>query len=47
MKAIDEIHKKDGKHRSLLNYHSDDGSVFGWTYEQMGWELSPGGIVKS
>lgn len=47
MKAIDGIHKKPDLHRSLLNYHNPDGSVFGWTYEEMGWELSVGGKVKA
>ncbi|KAF3761954.1 aldo/keto reductase, partial [Cryphonectria parasitica EP155] len=37
LKAIDGIHKENGKHRSLLHYHSESGTVFGWTYEQMGW----------
>lgn len=47
MKAIDGIYKKDGKHKSLLTYHSDDnGSVFGWTYEQMGWDLAKGNVGK-
>lgn len=46
MKAIDGIYKKDGKHKSLLTYHNDDGSVFGWTYEQMGWNLAKGNFGK-
>lgn len=46
LKAIDGIHKKDGKHKSLLSYHDDDGSAFGWTYEQMGWELLKGNKAK-
>ncbi|KAI7776492.1 hypothetical protein LA080_005321 [Diaporthe eres] len=45
--AIDAVHKKPDLHRSLLNYHSPDGSVFGWTYEQMGWELEVGGKAKA
>lgn len=47
IKAIDAIHKKPGLHRSLLGYHKPDGSVFGWTYEEMGWELAAGGKVKA
>lgn len=47
IKAIDAVHKKPDLHRSLLNYHSPDGSVFGWTYEEMGWELEVGGKVKA
>ena len=47
MKNIDMIHKKPGNHRSLLRYHSysDDATVFGWTYEQMGWNMVKGGIM--
>ncbi|KAI0687942.1 Aldo/keto reductase [Cerioporus squamosus] len=47
MAALDVIHKKPGMHRSLLRYHSNsaDGTVFGWTYEQMGWNMVKGGIV--
>ncbi|POS77658.1 aldo/keto reductase [Diaporthe helianthi] len=47
MKTIDSIHKKPGLHRSLLGYHQPDGSVFGWTYEEMGWELVAGGHAKA
>lgn len=47
LEAIEGIHKKEGKHRSLLTYHSDDGSVFGWTYEQLGWDLVKGGVAKA
>lgn len=28
-------------------YHNDDGTVFGWTYEQLGWELVKGGKGKA
>lgn len=47
VKAIDAVHKKPGLHRSLLDYHSPDGGVFGWTYEEMGWELEVGGKAKA
>lgn len=47
MRAVDGIHKKEGKHRSLLPYHQEDGTVLGWTYEQMGWEMVTGGIAKA
>jgi glycerol 2-dehydrogenase (NADP+) len=47
LKLIDEIHKEDGKHRSLLSYHQPGGKVFGWTYEQLGWELESGGKGKA
>ena len=47
MSAIDAIHKKPGMHRSLLKYHtnSNDRSILGWTYEQLGWNMKQGGIV--
>ena len=44
MKALSELHKKEGMHRSLLRYHSG-GKVFGWTYEQLGWKLDDNGFV--
>lgn len=47
IKAIDALHKKPDLHRSLLGYHQPDGSVFGWTYEEMGWELGVGGKAKA
>jgi glycerol 2-dehydrogenase (NADP+) len=45
MKTIDGIHKKPGMHKSLLAYHKDDGKVFGWTYDQLGWNMTKGGSV--
>lgn len=44
VRAIDAIHEQPGKHRSLLNYHTEEGTVLGWTYEQLGWELKKGGV---
>jgi glycerol 2-dehydrogenase (NADP+) len=44
MLAIDEIYKLPNMHRSLLTYHSEDGTVFGWTYEQLGWKMKKGGV---
>ena len=47
METIDNLHKKPGMHRSLLEYHNEvPGQVFGWTYEQLGWAMSAGGVVK-
>jgi len=45
MKAVDKVHKKPGMHRSLLKYHREDGKVFGWTYEELGWPMTKGGLV--
>ncbi|KAF5345276.1 hypothetical protein D9758_008430 [Tetrapyrgos nigripes] len=50
MNEIDAIHKEEGMHRSLSYVHnmSDDpeGKVFGWTYKQLGWNMTKGGVVK-
>jgi len=45
IKAIDAVHTQPGMHRSLLAYHGTQSLVFGWTYEQLGWDMKPGGIV--
>lgn len=45
MAVLDHYHKRPGQHRSLMGYHKD-GGVFGWTYEELGWELTGNGVVK-
>ncbi|KAF9807466.1 hypothetical protein IEO21_08214 [Rhodonia placenta] len=47
MAALNAVHRKPGLHRSLLSYHNytDDGFIFGWTYDQLGWNMKKGGIV--
>jgi len=45
MAQIDSIHTHPGMHKSLLEYHSDDGTVFGWKYEWLGWNMTKGGVV--
>lgn len=48
MAEIDAFHKKPGMHRSLA--YSNRGlvnSIFGWTFEQMGWNLGEGAYVTS
>ncbi len=45
IKIINEFHKKPGMHKSLLGYHAN-GGVFGWTYEQLGWNMHGDGLVK-
>ncbi|KAF9264021.1 Aldo/keto reductase [Marasmius fiardii PR-910] len=47
LNTIDKIHTEPGKHRSTLTYHDQTGRVFGWTYEQLGWDMRLGGIVTS
>ena len=46
MQTIDSLHKKPRMHRSLVGYHTE-GTVFGWTYEQLGWPFEVGGFVKA
>jgi glycerol 2-dehydrogenase (NADP+) len=47
MQAVNDIHKKPGMHKSLLTHHKLDGTVFGWTYGELGWKMTTGGIVAS
>lgn len=48
MRVVDELHKKPGMHRSLVTgFYWPDGTVYGWTFEQLGWPLAAGGIVKA
>jgi glycerol 2-dehydrogenase (NADP+) len=46
MEEIDSIHKKPGMHRQLFEgsiVDTEKGGVFGWTYEQLGWNLDKKG----
>ncbi|KAH8118772.1 Aldo/keto reductase [Phellopilus nigrolimitatus] len=45
MKTLDELHLKPGMNRSLLARYIKNGSVFGWTFEQLGWNLNDDGFV--
>ncbi|KAJ7729521.1 aldo/keto reductase [Mycena maculata] len=45
MNKIGALHSQPGMHRSLVKFHADDGSVFGWKYEWLGWDMSKGGFV--
>jgi glycerol 2-dehydrogenase (NADP+) len=45
MTAIGNIHKKPGMHRSLVAQYMEDGKIFGWTPEQLGWDTNGEGIV--
>lgn len=47
MNTVGAVHKKPHMHRSLLPYHATDGTVFGWTYKQLGWPMAHGGLVPS
>ncbi|KAJ7690715.1 aldo/keto reductase [Mycena rosella] len=40
MKTVDGLHQESGNHKSLLVFdNKKDGTVFGWTYDQLGWKL--------
>jgi glycerol 2-dehydrogenase (NADP+) len=47
MRVLDKLHEKAGMHRSVCGFHSTElgGSCFGWTYEQLGWDMVSGGVV--
>ncbi|KAI0652661.1 Aldo/keto reductase [Trametes meyenii] len=44
--VLDELHTKPGMHHSVCGFHSLElgGSCFGWTYAQLGWEMTVGGV---
>ncbi|KAH9847884.1 Aldo/keto reductase [Lenzites betulinus] len=46
MDVLDRLHSKEGMHRSVCGFHSAalGGSCFGWTYEQLGWDMTVGGV---
>jgi len=47
MAILDALHQQPNMHKSLLTYHSKEEplGVFGWTYEQLGWNMGLGGVV--
>lgn len=46
VELIDEIHREPGMHKSLLfPYHTSTGSITGWSYGDLGWNMTSGGIV--
>ncbi|KAF9478004.1 Aldo/keto reductase [Pholiota conissans] len=47
MHTLDILHHTPGLHRSACGFHSPllGGSAFGWTYDQLGWEMTLGGIA--
>ncbi|KAI8983405.1 Aldo/keto reductase [Trametes punicea] len=46
MDILNVFHTRPGMHRSMCGYHSPalGGSCFGWTYQQLGWSMTTGGI---
>jgi len=48
MAIINELHQMPDMHKSLLVFdNKGDGTVFGWTYEQLGWKMVVGGHVPT
>jgi len=45
VESIDRIHKEPGMHKSLFPYHSSEGTLTGWSYEDLGWDMTLGGMV--
>ncbi|KAJ7350393.1 NADP-dependent oxidoreductase domain-containing protein [Mycena albidolilacea] len=45
MHKIGTFHLKPGMHKSLVEFHADDCSVYGWKYEWLGWNMTKGGVV--
>ncbi|KAF8348368.1 aldo/keto reductase [Amanita rubescens] len=43
--AINDLHRQPDTHKSLIALHQPDGTVFGWTYDQLGWNMRVGGVV--
>jgi len=43
--AINDLHRQPDTHKSLIALHQPDGTVFGWTYDQLGWNMTVGGVV--
>ncbi|KAG8898895.1 hypothetical protein FRB99_007076 [Tulasnella sp. 403] len=47
VETLNEFHKKPGMHKQLIVdprvYDTENGTAFGWTYEQMGWNLDKKG----
>jgi len=47
IKVLNEFHKKPDMHKSLLLSYHVGGTFFGWTYDQLGWDMHGDGLVKS
>ncbi|KAJ7690716.1 aldo/keto reductase [Mycena rosella] len=45
MQEIGVLHLDPGMHKSLVDFHADDGSVYGWKYSWLGWNMTKGGVV--
>lgn len=41
MKVIGDLHKEPGKYKSLCDFMggmSEKGKIYGWTYDDLGWD---------
>jgi hypothetical protein len=48
MAEIDAFHKKPRVHRTLAHTKICDGNMeFGWTFEQLGWNMGDRGYVNA
>ncbi|EIM83523.1 aldo/keto reductase [Stereum hirsutum FP-91666 SS1] len=48
IQVLDGIHQEEDQHMSLLTFYAEaPGQIFGWTYEQLGWERDERGHVIS
>ncbi|KAJ7782782.1 aldo/keto reductase [Mycena metata] len=47
--VLDSLHQQPNMHKSLLTYHheGEPAGVWGWTYEQLGWNMVLGGVVPT
>ncbi|KAJ4483598.1 aldo/keto reductase [Lentinula aciculospora] len=47
MKVIDELHLQPNMHRTLaFSVRGSKGKVFGWTFEELGWNMVDGVVVS-
>ncbi|KAG9106203.1 hypothetical protein FRC07_008926, partial [Ceratobasidium sp. 392] len=47
MGVLDNFHKTSGYHGTLIFPKPDEGKVFGWTFDQLGWGMNKDGIVSN
>jgi len=48
IRLIDNMHTYPSMHRSLLPLHHWNGrGIFGWTYEQLGWDMVAEGFARN
>ncbi|KAG8708806.1 hypothetical protein FRC09_001027, partial [Ceratobasidium sp. 395] len=45
MSVVDNFHKTSGFHGTLIFPEPEEGKVFGWTFDQLGWGMNEKGVV--